>query len=134
MAWTTPHTFTVSEVVSAATLNAGSNDLAFLYGDGAWTAPALTATWTNTGGGFSIVAYRIAGNTVYLRGRCSGGGVGTQIFILPVGYRPINGQVAMGGAGNSAFASVGVSTAGVVAHAAGAVDVNLSCVIFDILN
>jgi hypothetical protein len=135
LVWTTGHVFTTSEVVSAATLNAGVADSTFLYGDVAWTAAVLTATWVNSGAGYSVAAYRIAGNNVALRGRVNGGTAGTQIFILPAGYRPTNGHLIFGGAGDAAFVSLQVTTTGVVSHMIGATtDVNLSCIVFDVLN
>jgi hypothetical protein len=135
MGWTTPLTYTTSQLVTAANLNAGTANDAFLYGDTAWTAAVLTSSWVNTGAGYSVAAYRLVGNTVFLRGRINGGVAGTQIFILPSGYRPVNGSLIFGGAGSAAFVSLQLTTGGVLSHLVGATtDVNLSCVIFDVLN
>lgn len=60
-------------------------------GDTTWTAPGLLNGWGNFGSGFSTAGYRKDGQGfVHLKGLISGGTATTttDLFILPVGYRP----------------------------------------------
>ena len=95
----------------------------------AWVAPALLGTWANVAGQ-QPMEYRKWGDTVWLRGLVGGGGAGTNIFTLPVGFRP---PFALGFAVPaglpSAFGQIVVNANGNVTHGGGAVvlvNVNLS--------
>lgn len=55
----------------------------------AFTAPTLSGTWVDFGGGLSTVGYYKNGlGDVVLKGQAASGTAGTSIFTLPVGYRP----------------------------------------------
>ena len=94
-----------------------------------WIAPALLGTWANVAGQ-QPMEYRRWGDTVWLRGLVGGGGAGTNIFNLPVGYRPpFNLGFAVPAGLPSAFGQIVINAAGGVQHGAGAVvlvNVNLS--------
>lgn len=56
---------------------------------GAVIAPTLVNSWVNSGGSSVVAGYwKDAGGVVHLRGRVTGGALGTDIFTLPVGFRP----------------------------------------------
>lgn len=89
---TTVSTFTTPVVVSTptgsthATTKAYVDDLTSFPG---WTAPTLTASWVNFGGGYNNVGYyKDSTGRVYLCGVIKSGTIGSAAFTLPVGYRP----------------------------------------------
>jgi hypothetical protein len=48
--------------------------------------------WANYGG-WALAAYRKVNDLVYMRGLVRSGTIGSNIFILPVGYRPAGGSL-----------------------------------------
>ena len=51
--------------------------------------PAFQSGWSNFGGGFSTMAFaKDSAGWVHLKGTITGGTFITNIFVLPVGYRP----------------------------------------------
>ena len=57
----------------------------------AWIAPTLINGWTNLGGSYPTAAYmKDAMGFVHLKGMVKGGANQTIIFVLPVGYRPLD--------------------------------------------
>jgi hypothetical protein len=94
MAYTTPRTWTVNEVVTAAKLNTDLRDNIDEIQDFASSFPtalSLTSPWTNYGGDWPTAAYWKTNETVYLTGLLliSGGGDFSVIVnALPSGYRP----------------------------------------------
>lgn len=84
-----------------------------------WIAPALLNSWANFGGSFNPAGYyRDASGVVRLRGVVKTGAVGTVIFTLPAGFRPINTEL-MPVVSNSAFGLVQVGSNGDVTAAGG---------------
>lgn len=64
---------------------------------GSWQTPTLLSGWSNYGSGYAPVAYRkdLEG-IVWLRGvitNASTPSAGSNIFVLPTGYRPANNHV-----------------------------------------
>lgn len=58
----------------------------------AWQDAALTAPWTDYGGGWAKAEfYKSKDGCIHLKGLVKGGLVGTTIFTLPPGYRPTGG-------------------------------------------
>lgn len=51
--------------------------------------PAFSGTWANFDGGYQTLRYRKAGDIVRVEGLVKNGVLGTTVFVLPVGYRPI---------------------------------------------
>jgi len=57
--------------------------------DTGWVTPTLLNGWVNyDSNAYAIARYRKIGNTVYVSGLVKSGTVGTDIFILPPGFRP----------------------------------------------
>ena len=57
----------------------------------AWIAPTLLNGWTNLGGSYPTAAYmKDSMGFVHLKGMVKGGVNSTIIFVLPVGYRPVD--------------------------------------------
>src|SRR5262245_56448745 len=55
----------------------------------AWTAPSFTNSWTNFGGSWAPVGYRLdESGIVHLHGIMVPGSFASAAFSLPVGYRP----------------------------------------------
>lgn len=104
MSWTSPKTWAVGSPGTSSDLNQYVRDnTAALWGDLSWTPPPLyQGTWTN--GSTPAASFRRVGSMVKLRGRVVGGGPGTIVFTLPVGYTPSSTVVltvdASGGYGN----------------------------------
>lgn len=124
MAWTTPKTWAVGDPGTSSDLNTYVRDNAkFLYGDVAWTAPALQNGWVNVGAPYNLAGYRLAGNWVELRGAIKNGTItsGTLLFTLPAGYRPLNSNVPMGYASASGTWTVIIASTGAVTANAGAI-------------
>lgn len=66
-----------------------ANPAAKFTGDTAWTYPLLSGGWTAYGSGFAPARYRkLITGEVQLQGLIKGGAAGSNIFQLPVGYRP----------------------------------------------
>lgn len=55
----------------------------------AWVAPTLLNSWVNTGSGLVVAGYRKIGDVVSLKGTVSTGTLGSIIFNLPAGFRPV---------------------------------------------
>lgn len=53
-----------------------------------WTNATLLNGWVNMGAPMNVTQYRKIGDIVYLRGYVYGGSAGTNLFTLPVGFRP----------------------------------------------
>lgn len=84
-------------------------------GQQAWQAPTLLNSWTNYGGGFSEAAYyKDSLGMVHLRGMVRGGAIGSNAFVLPVGYRPGATLYIAGVTSGSAVAIISVAPDGVV--------------------
>lgn len=59
-----------------------------------WQTPTLLNNWGNYGGGYSDAGYyKDSLGTVHLRGMVKGGTPTSNIFVLPVGYRPLGGHL-----------------------------------------
>ncbi len=55
----------------------------------AWVVPTLINSWTNSGGAYVTAGYwRDQAGIMHLRGRVTGGAFPSDIFVLPVNYRP----------------------------------------------
>lgn len=54
----------------------------------AWTAATPSGAWTNLGAGYHVLGYRKVQDDVQVRGTVTGGTSGSQIYTLPVGFRP----------------------------------------------
>ena len=117
MAWTTPRTWIAGEVPDAAMLNLHVRDnLLYLVGDAAWTAPTLTNGWLNFGSGFTVAGYRKIGDLVWLKGTVKSGTLGAAMFTLPVGFRPLaSGQTVNIVESNNLLGRVDVLSTGAVA-------------------
>lgn len=102
---------------SDGTVSTRPIDLTFAGSD-AWTAPTLTAPWTNGGGGYVGAGYTIDGlGFVHLRGMIQGGP--GNVFVLPSGYRPA-ARVGFSIASFGAVARLLVTAGGQVSIANGA--------------
>lgn len=82
-----------------------------------WVAAAFQGLWTQWADtNYDTVSYRKDGmNTVWLKGlaRSNANGVGTAIFILPVGFRPLKHRL-FASVANAVFCSIQVSSNGQV--------------------
>jgi hypothetical protein len=90
--------------------------------DSAWTAPTLTNSWVNAGGGTFAAGYRKVGSMVYLRGSIRSGTIGSAAFTLPAGYRPLSLAVigtVSNNAGTLMVSQLTVSGPGAVTPAVG---------------
>lgn len=114
------------KMVGAITDNAdiaskGYVDAAIVAGDTAWVTPALSGTWVAFGSPYATPAYRKTGGIVYLKGLVKNGTINTttgDIFILPVGFRPLEREVFSVG-GVAAFGRADVLPDGSVRAVAG---------------
>lgn len=71
MSWTTPHVYTVSEILTAATLNLVSDDLAYLFAKGVHIE--ATSATTDGSGNFTFnFATAFGGTPVVVTGSQSG--------------------------------------------------------------
>ena len=78
----------------------------------AFIAPTLINSWVNSGAPFNPAGYyKDPFGIVHLRGLVKSGTVGTDIFTLPVGYRPANTEV-LACVSNGAFGVIEPSAAG----------------------
>ncbi|MCK4820144.1 hypothetical protein KA005_30545, partial [bacterium] len=58
-----------------------------------WRVPTLLNSWVNSGGGRTdTLYYKDKTGAVHIVGSIKGGTVGSPIFTLPVGYRPLKTQ------------------------------------------
>jgi hypothetical protein len=83
---------------------------------GAAGEPAFQNSWTNYAAGYTLTAFRKAPDgKVFIRGFVTGGSVavGTPIFTLPVGYRPLT-KVVLDTTSNNAQGQVQVNPDGTV--------------------
>jgi hypothetical protein len=121
MPWTDPstHIWATGEILTAANMvTYVEANLAFLYGDAGWTAPAYTNSWVDFGAPNLTVAFRLVGNWVELRGTMKSGTINAAAFTLPAGYRPTaTAQFAV--PSNSLFGMVSITSAGVVTPVVG---------------
>lgn len=134
MSWTAPsgHVYVTGENVSAATLNTYvANNLTFLYGDTAWTAPTYANSWVDFGGSLQTVGFRLVGTRVVMRGTMKSGTINATAFTLPTGYRP-GAQVIFACNANNAFGQLFVTSAGAVTPFSGSnLSFSLDTVAFD---
>jgi hypothetical protein len=87
--------------------------------DQSWIAPTLAGTWVN-GGGFPAGYFKDGTGRVQLRGQVVSG-AGTNIFTLPVGYRPTQTmEWVMRAVGGVVMCAISVTAAGVVSVTANA--------------
>jgi hypothetical protein len=103
-----------------------------IAGDSGWSTPSLGSGWNDFGGSFQTRRYRKTNDgMVVVEGLVKDGTVGTAIITLPSGYRPAGALIFATIAGN-AGARLDVSTAGVVAWAAGGDSsfVSISCTFY----
>lgn len=85
----------------------------------AWITPTLTNGWTNYGSGYATCQYRKdPSGFVEVKGLMTDGTAGSQIFLLPVGYRPLAHRVYATSA-NNAFGVLLVFSAGSLSHIVG---------------
>lgn len=82
----------------------------------AWTAPTLTNSWLNYGGGYQTAQYRKVGDIVYLRGSIGAGTLGSAAITLPAGFRP-PAQIQFEPSGTVDY--IDVTTGGAVVPAGG---------------
>lgn len=80
---------------------------------GATGQPAFQNSWANYGGGggFAPAAFRRRGGVVRLKGLVASGTVGSAVFTLPTGYRPLERRM-FSSIGNTAVARIDVDAAG----------------------
>lgn len=75
-------------------------------------APTLLNSWVNFGAGFNPAGYyKDPFGIVHLRGLVSTGVVGSNIFVLPAGYRPTNVETFVSNS-NNAFGRIDVQASG----------------------
>ena len=87
----------------------------------AWTTLALNAPWTNIGGqNPATLEYRRIGALVELHGMIKGGTAANPIATLPVGFRPVRGQLFWATDASGAFGSYYITTAGIINASTGA--------------
>jgi hypothetical protein len=112
--------------------DAVNDDMAYVFGEVAWTPFTFSNGWANFGAGADTAGFRQVGNTVKLRGLISGGAVNAVALTLPVGYRP-TGVKFFAVDSNSAFGKVTISTTGAVVLVVGSnVYASLDGIEFDI--
>ena len=75
-------TFTAGQVLTAAEMNLAAGDSGWINVSG---GVGFTNSWVVSG--VYTVSYRLIGQTVFLKGRISGG-TANVAFTLPAGYRP----------------------------------------------
>lgn len=113
MGWTTPTDRTTGYVPTAADWNVIEDDLAYLYGDSAWTTVTVfTNSWAG-GTGTNTPQYILIGRFVAMRGYVQGGTLGQAAFTLPVGYRP-SSPLFYPTVANNAFGQLEITAAGAV--------------------
>jgi hypothetical protein len=59
-------------------------------------APAFAGTWSNYGSGYEPARFRKIGNQVFIEGLVQAGAVGSTVFTLPVGFRPLTNKLRAG--------------------------------------
>lgn len=85
----------------------------------AWTPATLQNGWVNTGGSWPVAAYRKIGDNVQLRGMVQSGAVGTVIFTLPVGFRPIGSMQVPVVTGGGTYGVITLAADGTVTASVG---------------
>ena len=76
----------------------------------AWTQLPFAGTWTNFGGGYAAAQYRKVGDTVQLRGLCTGS-TAAALGTLPAGFRPAyNVQMLLSSAAGFVVLTITAST------------------------
>lgn len=67
-----------------------------------WTTPTLLNAWVEYGTSWGVAGYyKDSSGTVHLRGLVKSGALGTDVFVLPVGYRPIGRKIIMNSSNNA---------------------------------
>jgi hypothetical protein len=101
---------------TAATLElysvgAGANPLTWTNLD-AWVAPTLLNSWVNYNSGFTTAGYwKDIHGVVHIKGLVASGTIGSPIFQLPAGFRPIQTHI-FSAVSLGAFAEVRIDTSG----------------------
>lgn len=118
MTWTALRTWLAGAVVPGAALNTDLRDnLLHLYDQGTVT-PALLGTWLQYGGALGPVTLTRRGDIVYMSGGVKSGAAASNIFTIPVGYRPTD-YMMITCAANIGSASIQINwTTGMVTHIA----------------
>lgn len=76
-------------------------------------APAFENAWVNHLAGYRTAAfYKDQFGVVYLKGLVKNGVIGSKIFTLPLGFRPVQDQVLHATVSNSAIGRVDIGTDG----------------------
>jgi hypothetical protein len=118
--------FTPNTVIKSADVNLNFSELKtktdyLSTPDNGWIAPTLLNSWINYGSGYNDAGYRInALGEVHLKGLIKNGTttIGTNIFLLPTGYRPAQTYIFSASA-NDLWAEIRVQTTGYVTTGAG---------------
>ncbi len=88
----------------------------------AWQTPTLNAPWADYGAGYASVRYyKDKENVVHLSGLLNTGAVGSTIFTLGAGYRPVNGTLMFNVNNGNSLGRIDISTAGLVVFTFGPV-------------
>jgi hypothetical protein len=100
----------VRSATPAWILVAGGTDLAWTNVTG---GVGFANSWVDFGAPEFLVGFRLINGRVYLRGCMKSGGSGATAFTLPSGYQP-TARCGFPAVANGAFASVAISSTGVV--------------------
>lgn len=98
-----------------------------------WSTPTLINSWSNFGSPYSPAVYYKDGiDRVHLRGLVKGGATSSNMFVLPVGYRPTHRLVFLTFCGAMMMvARIDVDSSGIVQFVSGSNDyVSLSGISF----
>lgn len=89
----------------------------------AWNTLTLTATWVAYAGGggyFNGIRYRAVGDQLQIQGMVKSGAAGSQIGVLPVGFRPeYTGIFACEANAAGTLAMVIIDNSGVISYRSG---------------
>lgn len=98
-----------------------------------WTAPTLINSWSNFGSTYAPAGYyKDSRDVVRLRGLVKGGAAGSNMFVLPTGYRPAFREVYLVFCGAMMMqARIDIDSNGIVQFVSGSSDyVSLSNIAF----
>lgn len=99
----------------------------------AWIAPTLINSWSNHSASYASAGYyKDNSDVVRLRGLIKGGSAGSNMFVLPTGYRPSSREVFLVFCGVMMMtARIDVDSSGIVQFVTGSNDyVSLSGISF----
>jgi hypothetical protein len=112
-------------------------DTDWIYVGSGGSASNFVGTWTNFGPGHTPARYRRRSGITYVQGLVTGGGTGTQIFGMPVGFRPeaspgeTDPKLVMSGMTDAGEGRIDVFPSGGIVHINGGTSfVSLSKLIF----